>query len=308
MHNLKYTPLCSLDDYMLFLSKGLHADNRTFVDTHDAEYRTAYSAYLSNINPCNLENVSPLWAESATDSQKVKSEKRSVRDQSSTLYESKSAFKEPYWKELKKLNGGKELICPLCGLDACEHLDHYIPREIMPEFSVFKPNLIPLCHDCNEDKRALWLNAHGERLFFNAFFDKLKDMPICVCNISIRGGIPYAEITANPNLNTTDTEDKLVLNTIEKLKLIKKWQHHCNQIMNKEVVRLQQDCKTTKSVDGLSYWNEKCANYSAYIANSNQWDFVEGALFRSIIASIELRDWCIQQYDEIKQREDHTNT
>ena len=76
-----------------------------------------------------------------------------------------------HWEALKAANGGKVLMCPICGLKECSEMDHYVPRSLFHEFSSHISNLIPLCHDCNQGKHDFWLNDEGQRCFFNAFFD-----------------------------------------------------------------------------------------------------------------------------------------
>ena len=40
------------------------------------------------------------------------------------------------------------LVCPMCGGFGNGTLDHYLPKDTYPEFSVFSKNLIPACN-CN---------------------------------------------------------------------------------------------------------------------------------------------------------------
>jgi len=42
--------------------------------------------------------------------------------------------------------------CPYCGVDSTTTLDHYLPKEIFPEFAVFAHNLIPCCFACNSKR------------------------------------------------------------------------------------------------------------------------------------------------------------
>lgn len=43
-----------------------------------------------------------------------------------------------------------------CGVCEATTWDHYLPKEIFPEFSVYPPNLVPCCSDCNS-RRDPWL-------------------------------------------------------------------------------------------------------------------------------------------------------
>lgn len=43
-------------------------------------------------------------------------------------------------------------LCPLCQLESVSELDHYLPKSIFPEFSIYHKNLVPICHTCNNLK------------------------------------------------------------------------------------------------------------------------------------------------------------
>ena len=46
--------------------------------------------------------------------------------------------------ELKKVYEECEGICPYCGDGKIEEVDHYVPKEDYPEFTLYPNNLIPL--------------------------------------------------------------------------------------------------------------------------------------------------------------------
>lgn len=54
--------------------------------------------------------------------------------------------------------------CPVCGGAAASTLDHYLPKEIFPQFSLYSRNLVPACHRCNHAKGQLYRGMNvGER-------------------------------------------------------------------------------------------------------------------------------------------------
>lgn len=69
--------------------------------------------------------------------------------------------------------------CPYCGIDRPTTLDHYAPKDIFPEFSVFPLNLIPSCFDCNHKKGRQWA-PHEPRFFLHAYLDHWPDGIICL--------------------------------------------------------------------------------------------------------------------------------
>lgn len=296
MHNLNHNIL-SIEAYLSETKKGLHEDNRQFIEQHEALLQVAYANYLTRLNPCALEQLVPLWEQTEGRTLEEK-EQNAKRQTMHDLYESKEAFKRKHWDEVEQNNGGRMLKCPICGVEKCAHLDHYVPREKMPEFSVFTPNLIPLCYDCNEKKKALWKNARGERMIFNAFYDNLPDKPICECVISIdKNGLPKAEIKKNSQLDNTKPEDRLVISTIDNLMLIPRiWQPECDKVFDNEVVRLVEDYDVGVWENPEEYWAYKCQHIPNYQKDTIHSSFIARIVYESIVTSDILKEWLCDRF------------
>ena len=111
------------------------------------------------------------------------------------------------------------------------HLDHYIPREKMPEFSVHPLNLIYLCHDCNEKKGTKWLDAAGERIVFNAYYDSLTGKDLLVCEVNtIVNGMPLAVIKENTTI-VHDVNSKREMSTIKELEIDRLYELRVNEML-----------------------------------------------------------------------------
>jgi hypothetical protein len=66
--------------------------------------------------------------------------------------------------------------CPFCGISESSTLDHYLPKEHYPEFSVFPKNLVPSCAVCNTRKRDRILEQGTDvRMFLHPCFDSIPD-------------------------------------------------------------------------------------------------------------------------------------
>jgi hypothetical protein len=62
--------------------------------------------------------------------------------------------------------------CPFCGISESSTLDHYLPKEHYPEFSVFPKNLVPSCPVCNTRKRDHILGeGTNVRVFLHPYYD-----------------------------------------------------------------------------------------------------------------------------------------
>lgn len=66
--------------------------------------------------------------------------------------------------------------CPYCGISESSTLDHYLPKERYPEFSIFPKNLVPSCGVCNTRKKDRILEAGTDvRMFLHPCFDTIPD-------------------------------------------------------------------------------------------------------------------------------------
>lgn len=89
--------------------------------------------------------------------------------------------------------------CLSCGIGDPDEVDHFLPQEHFPEFSILHKNLVPICGTCNQIKGK---NIPGEnRDYFHPMFDNLPDEPFLDCTITYLNNIPKAHFSINPLFN-----------------------------------------------------------------------------------------------------------
>lgn len=93
--------------------------------------------------------------------------------------EAKEALKSCYGDNVSFRNAKKELMqnvarCPYCLLNTPNMLDHYFDKSDYPEYSVYAPNLVPCCSECNSQKGTRVFDENGARQFVHFYCD---DMP-----------------------------------------------------------------------------------------------------------------------------------
>jgi 5-methylcytosine-specific restriction endonuclease McrA len=95
-----------------------------------------------------------------------------VSDAQRGLYKSKS---DSSW--IKDIRHQKYLqCCPMCGSLGTGSVDHYLPKEEFPEFSVMAANLVPACFNCNSGvKGQTYRGAKAQERFIHPYFDKFAD-------------------------------------------------------------------------------------------------------------------------------------
>ena len=255
MRNLKYNIL-SVDNYIDATKAEVSASKLPFINLHEPALKNSYKAFMERIHPCTLETLTPVWPELASDSLLVQVQKKLDRDTMSKLYD--NSDKQPYWDELIRQNDGTEIMCPICGIRISDQLDHYIPREKMPEFSLFAPNIIPICNKCNGKKLAKWLSPYGQRLIFNAFYDELPDKPICECVIDIDNN---------------------------------GWQGHCKRLFLKALIKMIRKCQPVSGKTVEDRWKEYCDDLKADVSDSTVTTYIEGVMYIGMINSQVLKKW-----------------
>lgn len=117
----------------------------------------------------------------------------------------------------------KLLCCPSCGEDGTPRtLDHYLPKNNFPEFSIHLKNLVPMCDICQGEKLEDFLDANGERIFLHPYFDEVNE-PILWIKISPPYNAPSSfaieikSLTGNADLEQLTQRHAHGLNLNERL-------------------------------------------------------------------------------------------
>lgn len=70
------------------------------------------------------------------------------------------------------LNSSKD-ECPFCGgIGVPKNLDHFLPKSLFPQFSIFPNNLIPSCLDCNLSEKKENFSSTPEHQIIHPYLDK----------------------------------------------------------------------------------------------------------------------------------------
>ncbi|EOO12778.1 HNH endonuclease signature motif containing protein [Bacillus cereus] len=78
-----------------------------------------------------------------------------------------SSHSRPYYNYIL----GTSLLCPYCGVQSSNTLDHYLPKKHYPMYSIDPINLLPCCSDCNS-KKSEHKQLEGKETF-HPYFDTL---------------------------------------------------------------------------------------------------------------------------------------
>ncbi|MBY1058802.1 hypothetical protein FP388_18810 [Citrobacter europaeus] len=183
--------------------------------------------------------------------------------------------------------------CPYCGIGDPSTLDHYIPKELFPEFSVFSKNLIPICATCNSSyKKTKFKMRNGKRIFIHTYYDGFPDLYFLTANIIVNQKIKI-DFAINSQSSEPDFSE-LIHNHFTHLGLKKRFKIKAVAEISRKKATFQRIFNTNRSAQELSdFLHEEAisleGSYSKnhwktalYIALSNCMDFCNNGFLKPL--------------------------
>lgn len=87
----------------------------------------------------------------------------------------------------------KPLVCPMCGSMHSGTLDHYLPKNNYPIFSVFSKNLIPACN-CNSRRGELLCGPKAGERVLHPYFDDCLSQRLLSAHFEDLGAVPKVSL------------------------------------------------------------------------------------------------------------------
>ena len=116
-------------------------------------------------------------------------------------------------------------LCPACGEEGTPNtLDHYLPKERFPEFSILPQNLLPMCDACQGAKANKTVDDLNQRMFIHGYYDAFVDEQIVGLTINEPYDAP-ASIQLESTANIADAEAGLVRRHLAELEIINRYHH-----------------------------------------------------------------------------------
>lgn len=273
MKNLIPPPIDSID-FLHKAGKGLHekvrdkdgilVDNikKIAFESNKTLLERAYLQYDSMTSPMALENLQPIWKVNDGESQSLVAQKKTFREGIHNLYGRERKFISDLWDLISKNTNRETIMCPICGSEAVYELDHYVPREVMPEYSVHVRNLIPLCHRCNNLKLDEWLNDSRKRKIFNAYYDRVPNECLLQANIILGtpNALPSIIISLRKDIDLSIDSNRLFVSTFEQIQLQDVFQREGRKFFKDKCVYLRNQfrnkCKRHPNYEKETIWEE----------------------------------------------------
>lgn len=143
-----------------------------------------------------------------------------------SLYENKTTSSRELLNKIKE-NFIKE-SCPYCGIGGVpETIEHILPKEIYPQYSIFSKNLIPCCNACNSYKSMnIKSSENNEFCTYNFYEDEIPTEEYLEVTIDIINKIPKATFKISSLANN------LFKNHVKTLKLLERYALNSNNFFS----------------------------------------------------------------------------
>lgn len=172
-------------------------------------------------------------------------------------------------------------LCPACGEDGTPNtLDHYLPKNIYPEFVITPLNLSPMCDICQGEKGDKILNDDDQRMFLHPYFDEFIEQQVVMLKISKPFEAPTTiSVIAHPDLEAGEVS--LVSRHLHELGITKRYHHYFrNQYIR--LLRLVSDIRM-RGLNVRQSLELFCANECNKSVNS--WSHI---FYNAVLANEEL--------------------
>lgn len=224
-----------------------------------------------SINPINLRNYTN------TDDEAAQRKKSLIG-----LYSPKED-KLPYLQleHMRKENG--LVVCPSCGEPGRPRtLDHYLPKDIFPEFSVFLLNLTPMCDWCQGEKLTDYITKDGFKRYIHPYFDDV-DRPLFLITFNPPYITPKIDISINDKI--PEHLQRLVLLHLEGVDFLGRFKKFFKTKF-RNILRKARNCREPQSIK-LRDFLQECLEMEEF-NSKNSWDAI---VYRSILADEQMMSY-----------------
>lgn len=269
MKKLTYPQIDNMDLWKRIVSrKGKIARNKLLPFQEKIEKR--YIFYAQNFN--SLDNISPL----------PQTEWASVKEELISCYGNNTEFKKVRRQIFEQLSTLGQMKCPYCMLSRPNTLEHYFDKYNYPEFSVYVPNLVPCCSECNSDKSTSVFDLHNNRKYIHFYHDLIPEDQFLFVRFSFLGLDSIPQVNIMLKFNEDNYYSELIKRHFEDLSLISKYR---NTILERlapliEEIRMYQQSGISTEII-IKSLNSRWKSLSMYYGN-NYW---ETCIFEGILNS-----------------------
>lgn len=222
-------------------------EDRLRLENERENIKLKYSSYDDYIIDYAIKPPASSYASSiSADDEKIKSQ-WSIKKILIDYYENSPTHLSKLISERRRKH---ELdSCPYCGKPVVPStLDHFLPKEDWPEFSIYPDNLVPQCSDCAPIKgRKYYCSTKNSAMFIHPFYSSLLsqvgfDISATLMNNDVSFNVRY-------KLMDIDESDRpRVRLHIHSLKITRRIKEYCD-VKLKRIIRKSK--KSKNSIAGI---------------------------------------------------------
>lgn len=176
--------------------------------------------------------------------------------------------------------------CQYCTINAVNTLDHFIPKQSFPEFSVNPLNLFPCCSECNSKKSNLWLD-NNRHLFLNLYLDELPNKKYLIADFDFQDDIPMVTFSLNNSENIDSRTYEVIESHFIRLDLLKRMRKESNEKITDIINAIKGSYKLNSDIDSVKSAIRETEEDNKKAYGYNHWKSV---LILSIIEKDEFWD------------------
>ncbi|MCY1074112.1 HNH endonuclease [Archangium lansingense] len=214
-----------------------------------------------------------------------------IAEKLENLYESRHDSK--YIKDARDIFTG---CCPMCGSLSTGTLDHYLPKDEYPEFSIFSLNLIPACSHCNSSQKGtVFKGAKAPERFIHPYFDNFLNKPLWL--VALKEPYNAVKIGAIPDPGLSGNELEIVRFHITRL-LGNEFKKHARSLwtnLPQTVAKLLLEAKKGASVATIN----EIKNQIQWLMTAGQFSYGLNSwtvgIYRGILADPKALDYLTKQ-------------
>lgn len=190
----------------------------------------------------------------------------------------KIEVRSKYYDKIMVLTNG---ICPICNLGHVRNLDHYLPKASFPTYALTPYNLLPICRDCNFDKKDYRFKT-DEEATLHPYYDETDNTIWLQAELHIADG----GIVVSYSINEKSEDEFFIhkcINHMKTYKLDEKYSIEAAREISDNILMWKNKLDQWGKKEFLSFINEII--YSLESVHKNSWKV---ALYRALANNVEI--------------------
>ena len=181
-------------------------------------------------------------------------------------------------KDLQSKFGNEK--CMYCQIKDPDSFDHYLPKDIYPEFCALAINLIPCCVTCNKKKDVYWKES-GEIGIINFYLDKIPSKQFLFVKISFAKNnytTPIISFELSNVNGINPASFKIFKKHFKKLELLERY----NQKSDTEISELKRTLNSFGKTSSVSKNMQDTLDYSIQLKKDFGLNYWKAILFEEL--------------------------